>query len=494
MTSFIFTCILLAAIFLVGLLLYLLMIWATGKLLSQTASSIRAVAKVTFDHAVRMKIAVVVFILLIILLPLMSMVLKGDGTLLGKLQTFTSYGLGLISLLLCVLTIAISTFTLSNDIKRKHIFLVITKPIRRWEVVLGKLLAIVLLNVILLTMFGGILYTCTLLIPRLTDVSEAEKLRAEAEFFTSRVGIQAPLDEDKIERAAQKHYGELEARGELPENRSHNQIVNDLEGLERMIAKKADPGEVKEWEFEKVRVTKQEDPNTLLFVRYELQATAPPPDGKVFGVWRIGDLRQLEGGVKIETPIYDIQQTDEVRVIREFAIPANAIAEDGYLGIAFYNHPNYNRATIILEEFEILYQTDTFTENFLRAVLMILVRLTFLAVLGISLTTWLSFPVAILVCVFVFSVGLTNGFILEAIDSLGVTAGMVYSILVKPLLWLLPQFDGDFNPNGYIVDGRTIRWTFLATSAAITILVKGLLLLLFGMLIFSRREVAKAVT
>jgi len=98
------------------------------------------------------------------------------------------------------------------------------------------------------------------------------------------------------------------------------------------------------------------------------------------------------------------------------------------------------------------------------------------------------------VCVFVFCVGLTNGFIMEAIDSLNATAGMVYSFLVKPLLWLLPQFDGDYNPNGYIVDGRTLRWAFLATTAAITILVKGLLILLGGMLIFSRREVAKAVT
>ncbi|RKY05747.1 MAG: hypothetical protein DRP56_08660, partial [Planctomycetota bacterium] len=99
--------------------------------------SIWAVARNTLAQALRMKIAAVVVLLLLILLPLMSMVMDGDGTLLGKLQTFTSYGLGLISLLLCVLTIAISTFTLSNDIKRKHIFLVITKPIRRWELILG---------------------------------------------------------------------------------------------------------------------------------------------------------------------------------------------------------------------------------------------------------------------------------------------------------------------------------------------------------------------
>jgi len=456
--------------------------------------SIWAVARNTLAQALRMKIAAVVVLLLLILLPLMSMVMDGDGTLLGKLQTFTSYGLGLISLLLCILTIAISTFTLSNDIKRKHIFLVITKPIHRWQLVLGKLVAVILLNVVLLGIFSGVLYACTLLIPRMVGASEIEKLRANAEFFTSRMGIKAEIDRDMLSVQAQKHYDELEKSGQIPEQMSYARIMNELFGQEMMKAQKVDPGEVKEWEFEKVRVKNPDDPDAILFVRCQYQVTTTPPDEKVFGMWKIGDLRQLKGGAKLTTPIYNVERAGAIRVAQEFAIPANAIAEDGTLGIAFYNNPSLNQTTVIPEELEVLYQTGGFTGNFIRAVLMILVRLIFLAVLGISLTTWLSFPVAILVCVSVFFVGLTNGFILDAIDSLGATAGIIYSLTVKPLLWLLPQFDGDYNPNGYIVDGRTIRWTFLATIAIFTLFIKGLLMLFAGMLIFSRREVAKAVT
>jgi hypothetical protein len=261
-----------------------------------------------------------------------------------------------------------------------------------------------------------------------------------------------------------------------------------------MKAQKVDPGERKEWDFENVHVKNPDDPNSIFFIRCQYQATTPPPDEKVFGIWRIGDLRPLREGSRPKTPIYNIERAGAIRVSHEFAIPADAIAEDGYLGIAFFNSSSFNQTTIIPEELEVLYQTGGFTENFIRAVLMILVRLIFLAVLGISLTTWLSFPVAILVCVSVFFVGLTNGFIMDAIDSLGATAGIIYSLTVKPLLWLLPQFDGDYNPNGYIVDGRTIQWTFLAMTTLVTLLVKGLLMLLAGMLIFSRREVAKAVT
>ena len=456
--------------------------------------SIWAVSRNTLAQALRMKIAAVVVLLLLILLPLMSMVMDGDGTLLGKLQTFTSYGLGLISLLLCVLTIAISTFTLSNDIKRKHIFLVISKPIRRWELVLGKLIAVILLNVILLSIFSGVVYACTLLIPRMAGATEMEKIKAKAVFFTSRVAIEASIDKEVLHERALSRYGELEKSGQIPAEMSYGRVIRELFGQEMMKAKKVDPGEVKEWEFENVRLKTSDGPDAIFFIRCQYKVTTTPPDEKVFGMWRIGDLRQLRAGTMPTTPIYNVDRAGAIRVDHEFAIPADAIADDGYLGIAFFNNSSLNMTTIIPEDLEVLYQTGGFTENFLRAVLMILMRLIFLAILGISLTTWLSFPVAILVCVSVFFIGLTNGFILEAIDSLGATAGIVYSLTVKPLLWLLPQFDGDYNPNGYIVDGRTIRWTFLATTAMFTLFVKGLLLLVAGMLIFSRREVAKAVT
>ncbi|MHC5191601.1 MAG: ABC transporter permease, partial [Planctomycetota bacterium] len=304
--------------------------------------SIWAVARNTLAQAVRMKIAAVVVLLLLILLPLMSMVMDGDGTLLGKLRTFTSYGLGLIGMLLCILTIAVSTFTLSNDIKRKHIFLVITKPIRRWELVVGKLLAIVFLNIVLLGVFSGIVYGCTLLIPRISDASEMEKMRADAEFFTARVGVESFLDKEQLKEKAQKHYKELKDSGQIPEEMSYQRAIRELLGQEVMKAQKVDPGEVKEWDFENVRVKNPDDPNALIFVRCQFRVTVPPPDETVFGMWRIGDLRQLKIGGKVVTPIYNVERRAAVRTAQEFVIPADAIAEDGYLGLAFYNNPALN--------------------------------------------------------------------------------------------------------------------------------------------------------
>ena len=147
--------------------------------------SVWAVARNTIAQALRMKVAAIVVILLLFVLPMMSRIMVGDGALQGKLQTFVSYGMGLMTVLLCILTIAVSTYTLSDDIKRKYIFLVVTKPIRRFQIILGKLLGIVILDVVLLAVFSAIIYTLVLLMPRFTDATQDEIAQARNEFFTA---------------------------------------------------------------------------------------------------------------------------------------------------------------------------------------------------------------------------------------------------------------------------------------------------------------------
>jgi hypothetical protein len=452
--------------------------------------SVWAVARNTLAQAVRMKIAVVVFLLLLILLPLMSKVMDGDGTLLGKLQTFSSYGLSLISFLLCILTIAISAYTLNDDLKRKYIYLVVTKPIRRMELILGKLLGIVILNVFLLALFSSIVYICTVwVIPKMVEATPEHMMKTQAEFFTSRVGLEAKMDTQAIQEKALERLETVT----IPEGMTKQQAYRELYGQERMKNQAVGPGYRKRWDFENVRVQGTEYYEKLIFVRYKHRVTTPPANDQVFGTWLVGDLRQEYGADKYETPMYPLGQYEPIRTAQEFPVPSEVVAEDGYLSIAFFNDPSMNRTTIIPEDITVLYKTGTFTGNYIRAVLLILVRLVFLTILGVSLSTWLSFPVAILVCLVVFFTGLTNGFIMDAIDGLGAAMGLLYGLTVKPLLWLLPRFDAEYSPTKYIVDGRTLGWAFLSVTAAITLLVKGLLMLLFGMFIFSKREIAKAV-
>jgi ABC-type transport system involved in multi-copper enzyme maturation permease subunit len=77
-----------------------------------------------------------------ILLPILGLTVTGDGTLKGRLQTFVSYGFSLTSLLLSFLTIIVSIYTITSDIEHRQIYTVVTKPIRRSHLILGKLLGV----------------------------------------------------------------------------------------------------------------------------------------------------------------------------------------------------------------------------------------------------------------------------------------------------------------------------------------------------------------
>ena len=436
-----------------------------------------------------MKVAVIVIVMLVILLPLMSMIMVGDGTLQGKLQTFVSYGLSLTSLLLCLLTIVISIYTLTSDLKRKQIQLVVTKPIHRFQILCGKLLGVVILDAFLLMVFASIIYFLALSIPKLSKADVAELGRARREFFTARVSLTTDVDEDKIKTLAMQAYERLERNRELPDTMTKAQILDELQEQERAKARAVEVGGTRKWEFENVRAA---DPNETLFVRYKYEVSVEPPDSKVHGTWLVGDYRQIQYGLGgWESPVARVERRELISTFHEFEVSADVVAPDGYLAVVFFNNPYLNRTTILPGEVQVLLKTGSFTGNYTRAVLLILSRLIFLAALGISVSTWLSFPVAILICTIAFFVGTINGFVVESFSVLGHSANIIYSLTVKPILWFLPRFDGEFNPTQFIVAGKVLSWWFLASVYAVTVFIKSVLLLLFGIWIFSNREIAK---
>ncbi len=161
-----------------------------------------------------MKIAAVFIILLAVLLPVMGFSMSGDGTLKGRLQTFVSYGLSLSSLLLCLLTVAVSCYSITSDFEYKQVYTVLTKPIRRFKFLLGKLLGVIVLSGSLLILFSAVIYGITIYMPRLCGASEDELLAAQNEFYTARVGLM-PAEVD-VSAEVEQEYEKRFKTGQLP--------------------------------------------------------------------------------------------------------------------------------------------------------------------------------------------------------------------------------------------------------------------------------------
>jgi len=446
--------------------------------------SIRAVAINTIKQALRIKVAVVFTILLIVLLPVLGITTTGDETLKGRLQTFVSYALSLTSFLLCLLTIIVSVYTVTSDIEQRQIYTVITKPIRRFQLILGKLFGVIALDIILLCLFSAIIYTITIYTPKFMKVPEYELIEANNEFFTARASLTVP--EVDVTREVADKYKELDRRGELPADMPRDEIIAQLTQQAQLAKRAAGVGQSLLWEFENVEPLAES-----MFIRFKYDVSVNPPDSQVWGRWFAGDYQYFKYGTQSKTPIYDEMHKHSVRDFHEIEVPAEVVPEHGHLAVAFMNAP-LNSVAIIFppDGLEVLYKADSFTSNFIKAVLLVLFRLIFLACLGILAASFLSFPVAMLFCFVIFFTASFSGFVIESFNFLGENIGTVYSYSIKWLIQLLPQFD-KFNPTKFLVPARLISWSLLAKCALLMVCIKAFLILIFSLIIFSYREIAK---
>jgi hypothetical protein len=452
--------------------------------------SIWAVATNTIKQILRMKIAAVFIILLMVLLPVMGATMTGDGTLKGRLQTFVSYGLSLTSFLLCLLTIIISIYSLTSDVDQRQIYTVLTKPIRRFQLVLGKLLGVILLDIILLVPFSVIIYSITIYTPKFIDTTEAQSIKADNEFFTARVDL-APVEADVTQEVLDT-YKKLQESGQLEEfgGISRKEIIAQITNQKKLQMRAAAVGRDLLWEFHNVKPT---DPNGSLFVKFKYDVSGiSPSDLPVYGRWLIGDWQYIRYGVVGETPVYDRVLSHSIRTFHEIEIDAAVVPKDGHLAVGFLNVPLNKTVVIFSEDPKVLYKTDTFTANFIRAALLILLRLIFLACLGILSATFLSFPVAIMLSLVIFFTASFSSFFIESFDFLSGGLSNIYRYTIWPIILLMPKFD-KFNPTQFLVSGRYLSWLLLAKISFSLICIKALLLLLLGLLIFSFREIAKII-
>lgn len=453
-----------------------------------------AVATNTIRQALRMKVAAIFILLLLVLLPVMGATATGDGTLKGRLQTFVAYGMSLTSLLLSLLTIIVAVYSITSDIEHHQIYTVVTKPIRRYQLILGKFLGVVVLDVALLTLFFGLIYGVTALMPRFLKASEEEKTQIRNEFLTARASLVPPLidvsaDVDKLlnQLIADDKLESLYPGYSVPDAR---RLLTKRLQLEKRAAV---VGGTLLWEFQNVRPT---DPNNQsLFIRFKYDVSVTPPDEQAYGDWQIGDLRGFKTGTQVATPIYrTYPRRDPIRKFREIEVPADAVAKDGYLAVAFMNPPLNGTAVLfpIEDGLEVLYKADSFLGNYVRAALLILFRLVYLACLGVLAASFLSFPVAMLFCLVLFATGAASGALIESFGYMSENASRIYSYTIQNLMHLLPRFDS-YNPTQYLIPARLISWRLIGEVVLVMVFLKAVALLILSLVIFSFRELAKVV-
>ena len=125
-------------------------------------------------------------------------------------------------------------------------------------------------------------------------------------------------------------------------------------------------------------------------------------------------------------------------------------------------------------------------------------KLAFLAMLGVSTATFLSFPIAVLLSFTVFIGGSMSSFITNSVSMFSPDADAILPIqivqvgiawIASSVAFLLEPF-GRASPNAMVIEGRLVAWSGVLRDLLILGLLWSGLVLGIGWAIFRRRELA----
>lgn len=110
-----------------------------------------AMTTLAFREAIRRKVLVVFAVFMAILLFAGWFLDSGAD---HPARLYLSFVLTATNYLIMMLAVFLSTFSLPNDVKTKTIYTVVTKPVRAWEIILGRILGFVAIGTLLLAIMG----------------------------------------------------------------------------------------------------------------------------------------------------------------------------------------------------------------------------------------------------------------------------------------------------------------------------------------------------
>lgn len=453
-----------------------------------------AVVRLTIAESIRTRVAIAFMLLLIGVMVLLISTATGDGTVRGKIQMFMSYSMGMTYFLLALLVTFLACRTLDQDIKTQRIDSLVCKPLARWQLLLGRWLGIVLMAGVLFSMAMGLTYGMVRWYARSAKPNTEDKFKLDNQVLVARRGYLPPAPDFTAQVA--KRIEDLKRQNDMPAGKRESEVERMVRDELVRQSRTVNPRQQGSWTIR--GLPQPQKGEILLTLRYKYEPsvnTSLDRDNRlrsntIYGQWIIG--RKESKQAYITRP-----EEKPYRVLHELNVPINAIEPDGSLTVTFVNgDPRAVAVHFPVEDgLEVLVYEGTFGPNFVRTAVIVFAALVFLTTLALTCGTFLSFPIASLVTLSCFFIGLAGNFLYEAIGiqyGLAAKDAIEYAEKVITLLavWLVPMLDVS-TFTGKMIDGRIVDWTDVGRQIGTLVVIKtGILAILAGV-IFHRRELGK---
>lgn len=342
-----------------------------------------ATARLTFRAAACSKVLICLAGLLVLTVVALPLIVKGDGTLYGRVQILLRYTLGFAAGIMAVMTVWTSCGSVSHEIAERHIQLVMVKPVRPIELWTGKWLGILCVNALLLLLSGAAVYLQVQRVLAEPGVTAEERVRLRREILVAR-RRRAPRPPETREQVRQ-HVERMRAAGRWPAGMDDAEAFATAGRQLRMRRNAVGAGESRTWHFD---LPASFDPGAPITLRFRCTASAFSAGG-IRGSWQVG-TRDRPG-------LFQVPLTAALGRWDQLQIPSSAVPAGAPLLVTFRNGSSDGATTVLFDhtqEPELLYNATSFEGNLLRALLVLLGFQALLSALGLTAGSLFSSAVA----------------------------------------------------------------------------------------------------
>lgn len=431
-----------------------------------------AIALIAVRSAVRSRMVVCLLALLAIAVVGLPLTIKGDGTAEGHLRIVITYSLGAAFALLILANLWAGALSIAQEVEERQIQLLASKPVRSAEIWLGKWLGLMGVNTLLLLAAGT---TTLFLLPRQTIEEDVEHGRDWKAVFRPV----EPARED-VEGPARALLAERRRAGEIPESVSDATALRVL--MQEVTLRRATvaPGRMRQWTIPLPRPVRP-DESIRLRVRFSAASMYLAP---VMGRWRVGSAERPDA--------WSMTVTNRPNVAHFVEIPGDVLAGAHQLKVSYLNE-DAGGITVVFDPVDGLQAqlpAGSFAANYARALVLLWLRLGFVAALGVTTGALFSSPVALFMAL---SLMLMTQLVSRA-DTLPGHAepSAAYHLLDVPARVISRAMQPLETPDALdaAATGRLVELRWLGKVAGIQVLVYGGLLVWFGAAVLNRRELA----
>ncbi len=459
-----------------------------------------AIVALTLKNAVRSHVFQLLLLVLMLCVGIIPLSI-GGGSALDFVRVSLLYSIWSIVVVLALASLWLGCFIMAQDVDSYQLHMVVTKPVSRVVIWLGKWTGINLINITLLMISLAAVYGIVMYRYRSDDrFTQADRRQIASEVLVGR-RVFMPTRPDFAALARQELQERMKKTGVLDDESQDKLYAELLQQIGAGYSELA-PNQIKGWIFENLPDIGEEP----LFLRYRpyLGKVSSEDQRQTYLQWvviRPSGEAVLPSGERVAASEWPQLLSDEPEqifsgVFYEKTIPGewHVISPDRKVRVAVTNMDRFGDKHYYqpADGPKLLLRICGFEGNYLRMVVVLVVQMALLSALACAFGGFLTMPTAVFVVASYlllgsFSTLLTDQsfFVSTAWDQIGQNLARLLLLVVIPLQ--------AFDVTELLSTGELIEYSLIWKLFFHYFLLRGMPLFLFGIWMYRKRELGLAV-